>query len=473
MVFSSQVFVFFFLPAALFAGIATRHSRYFPLTVFLSSMVFFFWSSGALTLVFLASITINFLGALLIDKTRSRGVLIGVVAANLAILGFFKYTAFLLSNVDLTGLEFAKGFAADIVLPIGISFYTFQGISYVIDVWRGEVAAARNPILFGAYQSFFPQLIAGPIVRYRDVAADFRAPSASFDLFNAGACRFMMGLTKKVIIADTAARAADAAFGVANGDVTFATAWIGAIAYTIQIYFDFSGYSDMAIGIAMMFGIRFRENFNHPYAAKTVTEFWRRWHISLSTWFRDYLYIPLGGNRRGPARTYANLAIVFFATGLWHGAAWTFVLWGLYHGAFLILERLVWGRQAGDQRGALVRLVYLAPVVVVGWVLFKANDLAQFAAFLKAMASPLAGDAWSLAPLMVGALTPLTVLVLLLASAAALAQGQYTPLGVVVARPARSRFAEPARALFIAATGLLLALFILPQAYSPFLYFRF
>ena len=295
-------------------------------------------------------------------------------------------------------------FATGIVLPIGISFYTFQGLSYVIDVWRGTLPKPeRNPILFAAYLAFFPQLIAGPIVRFGDVVADFHAPKLSADMFAAGAARFLVGLAKKVLVADLVAPIADAAFDQSGDSLTFAGAWIGSLAYTIQIYFDFSGYSDMAIGMCLMFGIRIPENFAHPYASRTITEFWRRWHISLSTWFRDYLYIPLGGNRAGAGRTYLNLVIVFLATGLWHGAAWTFVLWGLYHGAFLAAERALLGHRARDIPLFWPRLAYSLPVIVVGWALFRSTDLPGFLQHFEAMVSPFAEMAWT--PLSMGAPT--------------------------------------------------------------------
>ena len=340
----------------------------------------------------------------------------------------------------------------------------------MIDVWRRQVKAERNLVLFAAYKAFFPQLIAGPIVRYKDVEKDFHHPVLSPDIFAAGAGRFMVGLCKKVLIADSVAIIADASFALSASEQTFVSAWIGALAYSIQIYFDFSGYSDMAIGLAMMFGIRFRENFNHPYAASTITEFWRRWHISLSSWFRDYLYIPLGGNRVGAFRTYVNLMIVFVTTGIWHGAAWTFVFWGVYHGIFLIGERLLLGGKAVASQ--TLRLLYFFPVVIVGWVMFRAPDMPAFFAHLRSMLLPLADGAWALPAGMQLTLAPQPVAAMLLACLLIVMQGQFRPAGVVVAE-ASSTLSRVVRLGFVAVSAIVCTIFVVPQFFSPFLYFRF
>ena len=471
MVFSDQVFLHAFLPLALALGLLTQRTRAGPATIFVLSLGFFYWSSGHYTLLLLASIAINYTGGLLIARRRERWVIGAAVAANLLLLGYFKYAYFLASQFDHVLSPGIVGRAAEIVLPIGISFYTFQGISYLVDVWRREIEPERDFVLFGAYLSFFPQLIAGPIVRFRDVARDFRAPKVSSEMFAAGAARFLLGLTKKIVIADTVAPIADAAF--ATPDPGFAVAWAGALAYTVQIYFDFSGYSDMAIGLGMMFGIRFPENFRHPYAASTVTGFWRRWHISLSTWFRDYVYIPLGGNRRGAARTYVNLGLVFLATGLWHGAAWTFVAWGAWHGLFLIAERVALGNQAGTLDRSWVRLLYFAPVVVVGWVLFRAEDIPQFLDMAAAMASPLAAGAFDVPGALLIEATPFRGGVLVLALAALAAQRAVPPAGPMLADLALDKNAAAARLGFVSAAVALAVLFVIPAEFSPFLYFRF
>jgi alginate O-acetyltransferase complex protein AlgI len=470
MVFSDQAFLYLYLPVTLLLGVILNGTRFFSLFILLSSLIFFYWSSGLYVLLLLVSIALNYAGALTVQRWRRKSVVAAIVGLNVLILCYYKYTGFLLGSVGFLGSEPLKAFAESIVLPIGISFFTFQGISYVIDVWRGEVKAEPNLILFAAYKAFFPQLIAGPIVRYKDVEKDFHHPQLDTDIFAAGAARFMVGLCKKVLIADSVAGVADASFALSGADQTFASAWLGAIAYTIQIYFDFSGYSDMAIGLAMMFGIRFRENFNHPYAAATITEFWRRWHMSLSTWFRDYLYIPLGGNRAGSVRTYVNLMIVFLATGVWHGAAWTFVLWGIYHGAFLIAERLLLGGKAASSQA--LRLVYFFPVVIVGWVLFRANDMSAFAAHVRAMVSPLADGAWTLPGTVTLALSPQATTAMLLASLLILMQGQFRPAGVVAAGVS-GEIGRYARLAFVLAAVTVCTIYVVPQSFSPFLYFRF
>ena len=468
MVFSDQVFVFFFLPIALLICLPTRRTRYFAVTIALSSLAFFYWESGSLTIILLFSIAMNYLGGLLLWKRKKHSVLVILIAANLGLLAYFKYTAFTLGIFGFFGEPSIERYAAGIILPIGISFYTFQGISYLIDVWRGDTSPERNLITFTAYQSFFPQLIAGPIVRYADVKQDLNNPITSVHLFAYGAARFLLGLCKKVLVADTVAPIANAAF-FSGQDLTFASAWIGALAFTVQIYFDFSGYSDMAIGLAAMFGIRFKENFNHPYAASTITEFWRRWHISLSTWFRDYLYIPLGGNRLGERRTYVNLSIVFILTGFWHGAAWTFVLWGAYHGAFLVFEKVF---RIGRTPSTLLRFVYFFPITVIGWTLFQSPSLGRFTDFMQHMFAPFTSDALTLNSEMIVALSPQALLAFCVGFSALLVQGRYKPLGVFIQESGSSR-AKFIRVIFIAGAALMASIYVLPQDFSPFLYFRF
>jgi alginate O-acetyltransferase complex protein AlgI len=282
-----------------------------------------------------------------------------------------------------------------------------------------------------------------------------------------------VGLSKKLLIADTTAVVADAAFALPGSDLTFASAWLGALAYSVQIYFDFSGYSDMAIGMGQMFGIRFLENFNHPYAASTITEFWRRWHISLSTWFRDYLFIPLGGSRVGEARTYLNLSIVFLATGIWHGAAWTFALWGMWHGGFLVLERIVFKGKAAAITSPALRLFYFFPVVIGGWVLFRASDVPAFVTYFRAMSWPFSAGAFTLPGAMLLALSPLAILVLAVAACSILFQGQLQPLGVALSKTGGGLASKTLRLGFVAAASVTCAVFALPANFSPFLYFRF
>ncbi|KXF76555.1 hypothetical protein ATN84_10860 [Paramesorhizobium deserti] len=468
MVFSDQGFIFFFLPITLAVCLTLRGTRAFNPAILVASLIFFYWESGVLTLILLFSIVLNYIGGLIICRSRKKAVLVVFLLANFAILAYFKYTGFLLGNFDFFGNSSIRDFAGGIILPIGISFYTFQGVSYLIDVWRSDVEPEPNLVLYAAYQSFFPQIIAGPIVRYGDVYKCFRHPDVSADHFAGGAARFLHGLAKKVLIADTVSVVANAAF-FSGGDMTFASAWLGALAFTVQIYFDFSGYSDMAIGLALMFGVRFNENFNHPYAASTITEFWRRWHISLSTWFREYLYIPLGGNRVNHTRIYFNLFIVFLATGIWHGAAWPFLLWGLYHGGFLIVERVL---GIGGSTNPVLRFVYFLPATIVGWALFQAPDLATFGRFIAGMFAPFSPGAFNLSDEMLLAFTPQAALAFGIGIIAILAQGKVPPLGPILHKPG-SITQKAGRLAFIAVTAAVTSIFVFPQGFSPFLYFRF
>src|SRR5262249_27762906 len=387
--FSSTVFLFLFLPLMLgLYFVVPRPLRNFLLL--LASLFFYVWGEKLYIFVLIASIVLNYSMGLLIDRMKGRyaaGLAIGLaVFVNLGLLGAFKYANFVADNLNhlLVRLHLPLVHLDPVHLPLGISFFTFHALSYVIDVYRREVPALKNPINFALYISFFPQSIAGPIVRYNDVASQLTDRVVTLEGFAQGIRRFIIGLAKKMIIANTLAFPADAIFNLPTSELTWRLSWLGIICYTFQIYFDFSGYSDMAIGLAKMFGFQFKENFNYPYIAASVTDFWRRWHISLSTWYRDYLYIPLGGNRHGKARLYFNLVTVFFLCGLWHGASWTFILWGLFHGTFLVLERMGLG-QLLEKAWAPVRHLYALLVVMVGWVLFKATTFSQALAYLGAM----------------------------------------------------------------------------------------
>ncbi len=413
MVFSSPLFLFLFLPLFLIGyylvflpvqrslsgrrrRLAHRLGNSF---ILLGSLFFYFWGETWLTLVMLGSTTIDFCAGLLLGRatrTGTRRALLSVsILANLSILAFFKYAYFGLHNLDrlanLAGLEAWPDVGLlSITLPLGVSFYTFQSMSYTIDVYRRQVRPTRNFLDFACYVTMFPQLVAGPIVRYRSVADELTSRLVSLDLVGSGCVRFITGLGKKVLIANLVAIPADRIFALPGEQLTTPLAWLGVFSYTLQIYFDFSGYSDMAIGLGRMLGFRFPENFNYPYFATSIQDFWRRWHISLSTWFRDYLYIPLGGGRRGRGRTYFNLVVVFLLCGLWHGASWSFVLWGLFHGLFLVVERLGLGRLLARLWRPL-RHGYVILTVMVGWVLFRAADLHQAADFLRAMAGSTRG----------------------------------------------------------------------------------
>ena len=382
MVFSSPIFLFVFLPATylgyrLLPGLAWRNAW-----LTLASLVFFSFGQLPYLALLLVSVAINYLFGLWLQMGSRRRLAAGLAAAaNLLLLGVFKYVDFVISTVNsLTGAGLAL---TGIVLPIGISFYTFQGMSYVIDVYRHPEWGTRNPGKLLLYISFFPQLIAGPIVIYHDVAGQIDRRELTPELTLSGLRRFILGFGKKMLLANSTGEVADAVFALSAGELDFRLAWLGAVCYTLQIYFDFSGYSDMAIGLGRLFGFRFLENFDLPYTASSIKEFWRRWHISLSSWFRDYLYIPLGGNRKGRARTNLNKLIVFFATGLWHGANWTFVLWGLWHGLFSTLE----GVGAIPKRLTQSRLgrLYTMLVVILGFTLFRAETLAQAGVMFQAM----------------------------------------------------------------------------------------
>lgn len=394
MVFSSSIFLFFFLPLVLGAYFLSP-SKLRNFTLLLFSLLFYSWGEDIIVAVMIGSAVIDYsCGLLMASGRRKIGLLISILA-NVGLLGFFKYFNFTFDNLyalaELLGTNPAKLIELpEIALPIGISFYTFQTMSYSIDVYRGNVQANRNFIDFACYVTMFPQLVAGPIVRYIDVHHQLQNKNISASNFRIGIERFVVGLAKKVLIANTFAAIADDVFAQNFSDLSTPYAWFGTFAYTVQIYFDFSGYSDMAIGLGKMFGFDFPENFNYPYIARSIKEFWRRWHISLSSWFRDYLYISLGGNRKGNNRTYVNLFIVFFVTGLWHGASWNFVVWGLYHGVFIVIER-------GGFENVLAKLskpiqhFYTLLVVMIGWVFFRAETLTDAVDFLQVMFIPQAG----------------------------------------------------------------------------------
>lgn len=339
MVFSSNIFIFFFLPLTMW-GYYFLGSKFQNTFLLLMSTLFFAWSQPHYLWIILLNICVNYCGALLVDKITSsvarKIVFITDIVINIGILFYYKYFNFTIDSINRvfhSELEIQT-----IILPIGISFFTFQGLSYVIDVYKKEVSGQRNIFKLALYILLFPQLIAGPIVRYGDVVTEIDKRRISLDDFSAGLERFIIGLGKKVILSDVLAVIVDAIWQRGVAENTVGIAWLGCIAYTLHIYYDFSGYSDMAIGLGRIFGFHFRENFDMPYISKSITEFWRRWHISLSTWFREYVYIPLGGNRK---HVYRNLCVVFLLTGLWHGAAWNFVLWGVWHGAFILLERYI------------------------------------------------------------------------------------------------------------------------------------
>ena len=378
MLFSSPIFIFVFLPIVLFLICIGRKSLHNTILL-IASLVFYSWGSLSQAPIFLFSIVLNyFFGIAISNKegNRAKITLALAVSANLLMLGYFKYFNFFIENLNVLSsvFNFKPIEHTKVTLPIGISFFTFHALSYVIDVYRKKVSVQKNFFDLALYISFFPQLIAGPIVRYYDVATQFTNRVMNLEKAAFGMQRFVFGLSKKVIIANTLAYTADKIFNLPPSEISNELSWLGIICYTMQIYFDFSGYSDMAIGLAKIFGFDFPENFNYPYSSESIKEFWRRWHISLSTWFRDFLYIPLGGNRGSELATIRNLLIVFFCTGFWHGASWTFIVWGMYHGTFLFLERIGFEKLL-LKTGKPIRMIYTFFVVIIGWVFFRADTL--------------------------------------------------------------------------------------------------
>lgn len=373
MVFSSEVFLFAFLPSFLVLYYLTP-THWKSLTILLGSYAFYaWWRVDFLALMILTTVWTWAFGRLITRDPSRAGLWTGIgVVGCLAVLGVFKYLNFFMESLAaLVGTTASElGYHWQLILPIGISFYVFQCVSYLVDVHRRDVSQDVPLLDFAAFIALFPQLIAGPILRFKDLADQFRDREHSVDLFIDGMTRFFIGLAKKVLLADAVAPIANLAF--ASEDPSFTLAWIGALAYALQLYFDFSGYSDMAVGLGKMLGFRFMENFDTPYVSRSITEFWRRWHISLSTWLRDYLYIPLGGNRAGPRRTYFNLIAVMVLGGLWHGAAWTFVIWGFWHGLWLAIERATGLARSATVAGLLRTLV----VILVGWVMFRSLTVA-------------------------------------------------------------------------------------------------
>lgn len=392
MLFSSLEFLFMFMlvtiPVYFICPLKWRN-----LVLLIFSLIFYGWGEPVYVFLMVFTIAVDYVMGWLIEKKKgtpgARSCLILAIIINLGLLGFFKYADFIIENLSLIpGLGALKPLGLG--LPIGISFYTFQALSYVIDVYRGDAQAQHNPVSFGAYVTLFPQLIAGPIVRYKDIDDQLQCREQSVLLVSSGIRTFTAGLAKKVLLGNTAGELWNYFSSLPKGELTVVGSWFGIICFSFQLYFDFSGYSDMAIGLGKMFGFRFLENFNYPYISKSITEFWRRWHISLSSWFREYVYIPLGGNRRGTARMYLNLFIVWMLTGLWHGANWNFVLWGLYYAVLLIIEKAFLGKLI-EKLPALFAHIYSLFFIIIGWLIFVFDSssinltLAKGLQYLKTM----------------------------------------------------------------------------------------
>lgn len=475
MVFSSIVFLCIFFPAVviLYYTCPKRLRNFFLL---LASLLFYAWGEPRYIVIMLFSTIFDYCNGRFLEYFISKGrkhtmgrlVLIISVIGNLGILCFFKYTDFAVTIINsVAGTDYSL---LGLALPIGISFYTFQTMSYTIDVYRGNVTAQHNLISFGMYVCMFPQLIAGPIVRYSDIQNEINTRKTSISLCASGMQRFLLGLGKKVLLANQIGALWDEISSLQTGDLSMALAWLGALSYTFQIYFDFSGYSDMAIGLGEMFGFHFPENFNYPYESKSITEFWRRWHMTLSGWFREYVYIPLGGNQKGPARQIFNLLIVWFLTGLWHGAGWNFILWGLYFFVLLTLEKLFLLNVLNRLPSFLQRL-YALFLIVLGWVIFACEDLSKLKSYIKMLAgigvpavNRLALYEW----------TSHAVFLVILAAAS-------TSMMKKAAEKVSQKFPMPAgqAVLFwLKSTWCMLILvcsmaMLVSGSYNPFLYFRF
>ncbi len=385
MLFSSLIFIYLFLPLMLLLYIPIKNVTYRNVILLIVSLFFYSWGEPIYILLMVFSIFNDYLHALFIDKFKKKGrndiarkILISSIIINLGLLGIFKYTDFLIENINAI-LRFDISLK-NIALPLGISFYTFQTMSYSIDVYRGNVKAQRNLLIVATYITMFPQLIAGPIVRYIDIENDLKDRKVTIELFTKGVRRFLIGLGKKVIISNNVALIAVLIIDQDSyNDMGMLLAWIGIISYALQIYFDFSGYSDMAIGLGHMFGFDYLENFNYPYTSNSITDFWRRWHMSLGTWFREYVYIPLGGNRVSKPKAYRNIIIVWFLTGLWHGASWNFVLWGLYFSAILILEKNFLLPKLKDKK--IIPHIYAIILILIGWVLFRIENISDILSY--------------------------------------------------------------------------------------------
>lgn len=476
MVFSSVIFLFLFLPVVLGCYYLLPGREAKNLWLIAASLLFYAFSGLWYVLLLLFSVFCNYLAGLFVSGRK--GVLYVAVAVNLGVLGVFKYLTFLVRTVNqLPGVAIA---VPSIVLPVGISFFTFQGLSYVIDVYRNERLKStrfRDVLL---YIALFPQLVAGPIVRYEDVADEIKSRRHTLEQLANGLRRFIIGLSKKLMIADVCGSVVTLIYSAKSSALDSRTAWLAAVCYLIQIYFDFSGYSDMAIGLGLCFGFHFKENFNYPYISASIQEFWRRWHISLSTWFREYLYIPLGGNRKGKAKTYRNKLMVFFCTGLWHGANWTFIIWGLWHGFFIVAEDAAkklfgLGKHGKNRRNpveTVLKHLYTLLVVLIGFVIFRADNMGQAFSMIGAMFSGIRASAQT-GLLLAQCLTPLTMFALLFGLVGS------TPVLPMVCRKAEQQTGSVYVCLrvlsYVGALILLLVdiLHLSAASYVPFIYFQF
>lgn len=473
MIFSSLLFLFRFLPAVLLTYyIAPRSWR--NLVLFLFSLVFYAWGEPVYIVLMLVSILVSYTGGIAVDKLKKEGRDGGARAAliissviSLSLLGFFKYADFAIGTVNSisgAGIGLLK-----IALPIGISFYTFQTMSYTIDVYRGEASVQKNIISFGTYVTMFPQLIAGPIVQYKTIDEQLRSRYETAEQFAQGIHRFMVGLGKKVLLANNAGALWNTIQAMTYEELPVLTAWMGLAAYSLQLYFDFSAYSDMAIGLGHMFGFRFLENFNYPYISKSITEFWRRWHISLGTWFRDYVYIPLGGNRVNRMRHVRNILVVWLLTGIWHGANWNFVIWGVYYGILLLLEKFFLGKYL-EKLPSVFRHIYCMFFVMLGWNLFVFDDMGQGLSFMRALFGGYGGGFLNQETIYL-LYNNMVLLVLLILGSTRLPKRAGDWICSVFSK--NDAAVILVRNVFYAAIFLLSVAWLVDASFNPFLYFRF
>lgn len=473
MVFSSIFFLFTFLPLSLLLYWMSP-AKIKNFTLLAVSLFFYAWGEPVYVLLMIASILTNFVFGIFIEselikekRAVLRALFISAVVFNILILGFFKYYGFLAENINaLFNADIAY---SELPLPIGISFYTFQVLSYVIDVYLGKVRLQRNPVSFALYVTMFPQLIAGPIVRYSDIESQLEQRNVSASKFGEGAQRFIQGLGKKVLLANSMGALWDITQAMDMTGISVFSAWLGIIAYTFQIYFDFSGYSDMAIGLGKMFGFEFMENFDHPYVSRSVTEFWRRWHISLGTWFREYVYIPLGGNRCSRIRQIRNIMAVWMLTGLWHGASWNFVVWGIYYGCLLLIEKMFL-KKLIDNAPAIISHVYCMLAVIIGWVLFASRDIESAAAYLGVM-SGASGNVLVDNAFIYYLKSNAVMLVISLLFSTGIFREIFEP--EEISDKIRTRVSHSAAVILHAFILFMSTAYLVTETYNPFLYFRF
>lgn len=469
MVFSSLSFLLIFLPALFTLYYVMPEIKNKNFLIFVFSIIFYAWGEPVYILLMIFSIMNDYVHALLISFYKNKGNIIGAkitlvssIIINLGLLVLFKYSDFIVMNINhLFNMNLCS---INLLLPIGISFYTFQTMSYTIDVYREKVEAQKNLITLGTYVAFFPQLIAGPIVRYETVEGELKDRNISLDDVYSGLSRFIIGLGKKIIIANQVALIADKIFNLNSNSIGIEVAWIGIISYTLQIYFDFSGYSDMAIGLGKMLGFNFLENFNYPYISTSITEFWRRWHISLGSWFRDYVYIPLGGNRVNRLRWILNIFIVWFLTGIWHGASWNFVIWGLYYGVILVIEKKIF-RIKNINLPKIVKHIYTLVLIMIGWVIFRADTIYEAKNYILALSGVSGHSEFNL----VYNLSIFNTMIFII-------------LGIVGATPIvkkifdklnKHRVTSLVYDVFLLAILLASLLFLINGSFNPFIYFRF